>query len=185
MVISWLLNSLFKEIAESVLYSRTAREIWEELDEIFGQSNGPQLYYLQKQISELGQGNLDIATYYTKLKRLWNEFDSLDVSQTCTCHCTCEGKVKTLKSQHDARLIQFLMGLNDSYTGSMSNLLMLVHLPSVNYAYSLLIRDEKQRVQISNYLGAGAFFVSKQTHGLTDIFQRRGVYQKERKTLPH
>ncbi|KAH0637195.1 hypothetical protein KY290_037590 [Solanum tuberosum] len=48
MVISWLLNSLSKEIAKSALYSRTAREIWERLEERFGQSNGPQLYHLQK-----------------------------------------------------------------------------------------------------------------------------------------
>lgn len=47
-VISWLLNTLSKEIAESVLYSKTAREIWTELEERFGQSNGPQLYHLQK-----------------------------------------------------------------------------------------------------------------------------------------
>nr|XP_033511079.1 uncharacterized protein LOC117275862 [Nicotiana tomentosiformis] len=52
MVISWLLNTLTKEIAESVLYSKTAREIWLELEERFGQSNGPQLYHLQKEINE-------------------------------------------------------------------------------------------------------------------------------------
>lgn len=45
MVISWLLNTLSREIAESVLYSKTAREIWLELEERFGQSTGPQLYH--------------------------------------------------------------------------------------------------------------------------------------------
>lgn len=70
MVISWLLNSLSKEIVESVLYSKTTKHIWEELEERFGQSNGPLLYQLQKEISELAQGNMDIATYYTRLKRL-------------------------------------------------------------------------------------------------------------------
>lgn len=50
MVIFWLLNSLSKEIAESVLYSKTAKTIWEELEERFGQSNGPLLYQLQKEI---------------------------------------------------------------------------------------------------------------------------------------
>ncbi|XP_070014470.1 uncharacterized protein [Nicotiana sylvestris] len=68
MVISWLLNSLSKEIAESVLYTKTAKEIWDELEERFGQSSGPQLYHIQKEISESTQGNLDIAGYYTTLK---------------------------------------------------------------------------------------------------------------------
>lgn len=61
MVISWLLNSLLNEIAENILYYKITREIWEDLEERLGQSNGPQLYHLQKHISELAQGNLDIA----------------------------------------------------------------------------------------------------------------------------
>ena len=39
MVISWLLNSLSKEIASSVIYANTAREIWEDLKERFAQGN--------------------------------------------------------------------------------------------------------------------------------------------------
>ncbi|XP_019267590.1 PREDICTED: uncharacterized protein LOC109244885 [Nicotiana attenuata] len=114
MVIYWVLNTLSKEIAESVLYSKTAKEIWEELEERYGQSNGPQLHHLQKEISQTMQGNMDIRTYYTKLKRLWDELDSLDNYQHCSCEYTCGGKTKTFKSLHDGRLIQFLMGLNDA-----------------------------------------------------------------------
>lgn len=125
MVISWLLNALSREIAESVLYSKTARDIWIELEERFGQTNGPQLYQLQKQITELTQGNLDIAAYYTRLKRLWDELDSLYTCFLCTCDCSCGGKQKTCKSQQDSRLIQFLMGLSDAYSGPRSNLLMI------------------------------------------------------------
>lgn len=55
MVISWVLNSLSKEIAESVLYSKTARDIWTELEERFGQSNGPQLYL------STAKGNLRVS----------------------------------------------------------------------------------------------------------------------------
>jgi hypothetical protein len=35
MVISWLLNSLSKEIASSVIYANTTKEIWEDLRERF------------------------------------------------------------------------------------------------------------------------------------------------------
>ncbi|XP_009608283.2 uncharacterized protein [Nicotiana tomentosiformis] len=129
MKISWLLNSFSKEIAESILYTKTARDIWTELEERFGQSNGPQLYHLQKEINELSQGNLDIVGYYIKLKRFWDELDSLDVVQHCTCDCICGGKVNTHKSHQDVRLIQFLMGLNEAYSGPRSSLLMLSPLP--------------------------------------------------------
>ncbi|XP_016484931.2 retrovirus-related Pol polyprotein from transposon RE1 [Nicotiana tabacum] len=65
MVISWILNSLSKDIAESVLYSKIANEIWKELEVRFGQCNGAQLYQLQKELSDIVQGTSDIAGYYT------------------------------------------------------------------------------------------------------------------------
>ncbi|XP_016462856.2 uncharacterized protein LOC107785942 [Nicotiana tabacum] len=162
MVISWLLNSLSKAIAESVLYTKTAKKIWDELEERFGQSSGPQLYHIQKEISESTQGNLDIAGYYAKLKRMWDELDSLDICQHCTCDSSCGGKLKNYKSQQDSRLIQFLMGLNDTYAAPRSNLLLLSPLPSLNHTYSLLIRDEKQReVQISHHPAESAFVAAQ------------------------
>lgn len=37
MVIAWLLNSLSKEISESVIYCLTAVDLWNELQERYGQ----------------------------------------------------------------------------------------------------------------------------------------------------
>lgn len=71
MVISWLLNSLSREISESVIYSTTANELWVDLEARFGQSSGAKLFQLQKELNDLVQGSSDIATYYTKIKRLW------------------------------------------------------------------------------------------------------------------
>ncbi|XP_059302125.1 uncharacterized protein LOC132054070 [Lycium ferocissimum] len=36
MVLSWLLNSLSKEISDSVIYSKTAKALWTDLEERFG-----------------------------------------------------------------------------------------------------------------------------------------------------
>uniref|UniRef100_A0A0V0GR20 Putative ovule protein n=1 Tax=Solanum chacoense TaxID=4108 RepID=A0A0V0GR20_SOLCH len=44
MVISWLLNSLPREISESVIYSSTAKELWSDLEARFGQSSGAKLF---------------------------------------------------------------------------------------------------------------------------------------------
>lgn len=115
MVISWILNSLSKEIAESVLYSKTAKEIWTKLEDHFRQSNGAQLYHLQKELSDLIQGNLDIPVYYTKIKRIWDKLDALNTYDHCNCACSCGGKSKTLKFLQDGRHIQFLIGLNEIY----------------------------------------------------------------------
>ncbi|GAV62904.1 LOW QUALITY PROTEIN: UBN2_3 domain-containing protein, partial [Cephalotus follicularis] len=42
------------------------------------------------------------------------------------------------------RLLQFLMGLNDSYTAIRSQILLMNPLPTVNKAYSLVLQEERQ-----------------------------------------
>ncbi|XP_049345084.1 uncharacterized protein LOC125809503 [Solanum verrucosum] len=75
MVISWLLNSLSKEIAGSVLYSNSAKELWTDLENRFGQANGAKLYHLQRELNDLVQGSPDVVGYFTKIKLLWDELD--------------------------------------------------------------------------------------------------------------
>ncbi|XP_060195227.1 uncharacterized protein LOC132624468 [Lycium barbarum] len=116
MVITWISNALSKDIADSVIHSKTAKDFWDSLEHRFGKSNGAKLYHLQKKITRLVQGNIDVAGYFTKLKRLWDELDGINVIVCCTCVCVCKGKKKLTKSLEDQRLIQFLMGLNDIYT---------------------------------------------------------------------
>lgn len=144
MVLSWMLNSLSKEIADSVIYSKTTKDLWKELEDKFGQSNETQIYHLQKELSDLVQSSNDIAGYFTKIKSLWMS-DALNSSINCLCDCQYGGKRKMAKSTQDERLIQFLMGLNDVYAAGKSNILMLSPLPSVNHAYSLLMQDEKKK----------------------------------------
>lgn len=84
MVTSWILTVLSSDIAEYVLYSSTASKIWKDLDDIFGRLNGAKLYHLQKSISDLSQGSGDLAIYFTKLKKLWDELNSLSSIPTCT-----------------------------------------------------------------------------------------------------
>ena len=55
MVLSWILNSLSKEISTSVIYLDTSIEVWKDLNERFSQSSGPRVYQLQKAIASLNQ----------------------------------------------------------------------------------------------------------------------------------
>jgi len=89
MVVSWLLNSMVNDLAEAFLYVNSALQLWDELTDRFGQSNGPLLYQLEKEISELYQGNDSVAVYYTKMKRLWDELDDMFEVPLCACPATC------------------------------------------------------------------------------------------------
>ncbi|XP_075108848.1 uncharacterized protein LOC107790769 [Nicotiana tabacum] len=145
MVTSWILNFLTKEIADSVEYVTDAFELWRKLEDRYDQTNGTKLYQIQKEINDMSQGSLDITSYYTKMKKLWEELNTLIAKSHCTCNCSCGAKESMHKAEQDRRLIQFFMGLNETYTVVRGSILMMNPLPSIAQAFSLLIQEERQR----------------------------------------
>ncbi|KAL3342835.1 hypothetical protein AABB24_026728 [Solanum stoloniferum] len=145
MATSWILNSLSRDIADSVEYVNNALELWNDLEDRYDQTNGVKLYQIQKEINDLIQGVLDIITYYTRMKKLWEELSSLCIKNHYKCACTCGIKDLMHKVEQDIRLIQFLMGLNEVYTIIGENILMMNLLPSIAQTFALLIQEEKQR----------------------------------------
>lgn len=134
MVLSWILNSLTPDIADSVIFYDTAHEVWEDLQNRFSQSNAPRIFQIEKEIACLAQDQMTVAAYYTKLKKLWDELGSYNDAV-----CTCGANNKRRK------MMQFLMGLNESYSAIRGQLLLMNPLPDVSQAYSSIIQEEKQR----------------------------------------
>ncbi|KAH0730963.1 hypothetical protein KY289_002151 [Solanum tuberosum] len=145
MVTSWILNYLSPDLRDSLQYINNAKELWDELEDRYNQTNGCKLYQLQKEINDLVQGNLDITGYYTKVKKLWEEMSTIDVASQCTCVCNCGGKTRMHKAEQDRRLIHFLMGLNELYTAIRGNILMMSVLPSMAQAFAILSQEERQK----------------------------------------
>jgi len=71
MVLSWILNSLEPELADSVLSCNTPHAIWEDLREKFSLGNAPRIFQVQRDNYRIEQGQMSVAAYYTKLKGLW------------------------------------------------------------------------------------------------------------------
>ncbi|XP_019241409.1 PREDICTED: uncharacterized protein LOC109221380, partial [Nicotiana attenuata] len=92
MVIAWLLSSLSKDIGESVIYSQTAEELWNELEQRYGQADGTKLFQLQRELNSISQGSSDVAGYFTKLKRIWDQMKVLNTFMICNCDCKCGAK---------------------------------------------------------------------------------------------
>ncbi|CAA7046104.1 unnamed protein product [Microthlaspi erraticum] len=82
MVKSWILNSVSKEIYKSILRFNDASEIWKDLSTCFHITSLPRSYQLSQQIWSLNQGSMDLSTYYTKLKTLWDELDGTSCEKT-------------------------------------------------------------------------------------------------------
>ncbi|XP_070035230.1 uncharacterized protein [Nicotiana tomentosiformis] len=166
MVISWLLNSLSKDIAKSVIYSQTAEESWNELEQRYGQSDGTKLFQLQRELNNINQETNDVARYFTKLKRIWDQMKVLNTFMTCNCDCKYGAKSHNDKMNEDQKLIQFLMGLNDVYSGVRGNILMMKPLPTTAQAYSIILQEETQReihLGIHVSIESDAFIYCKKT----------------------
>lgn len=90
MVISWLTSFLSPEIAESVQYSDTAESIWSQLNKRYGSVSVTKVFELKKELASTSQGSLDIASYFNKLKRLWDELRFISTSHINTCTCAAK-----------------------------------------------------------------------------------------------
>lgn len=133
MVISWILNSVVKEIGDSLMYIPTAYEIWIDLRDRFHQSNAPRIFQIKKLLSGLHQESMDVSTYYTRLKTLWDELK--DFQPISVCHC---GSMKEwVIYQNQECVMQFLMGLNESYAQIRAQILMMDHIPAINKIFRL------------------------------------------------
>ncbi|CAL8999400.1 unnamed protein product [Prunus brigantina] len=146
MVLSWILNSLEQDIADSVIYSDTAHDIWQDLEERFSQSNAPRIFQIQRDIASLTQDQMTVAAYYTKLKGLWDELASYNNVSPCSQRRIYCGAMKTHAEQEERnKIMQFLMGLNESYAAARGQILLMQPLPAFRKTYSLISQEEKQR----------------------------------------
>ncbi|XP_009793736.1 uncharacterized protein [Nicotiana sylvestris] len=88
MVISWLTSSLSPTIAESIQYSETAESIWKQLEHRYGTVNGTKIFEIQKELAFTQQGSLNVASYFNKLKKLWDELGTMRKNHGNSCTCT-------------------------------------------------------------------------------------------------
>jgi hypothetical protein len=100
-----------------------------------------------------------VSAYYTKLKSLWDELTSYsDASYGA--------------QQDQQKLMQFLMGLNESYSAIRGQILLMNPLPSIRQTYSSVSQEEKQRLLATrttlDYSGSAAMAV--RSHNRTNQF---------------
>ncbi|GKB56175.1 putative RNA-directed DNA polymerase, partial [Tanacetum coccineum] len=120
MVISWILNTVSEQISNNLNFVNSAHSLWHQLHDHYSQLDGHRIYQLHNEIVHLKQMNCSVEVFYHKLK---------------------EQMVKEIRG----RLIQFLMGLDESYTNIRGQILLLQPLPIVVKTHSMLRHEEKQR----------------------------------------
>ena len=134
MVISWILNSVSKEISASIIFSETASDIWLDLKDRFQQSNGPRIFQLRRDLINLHQDQDSVSVYFTKMKALWEELSNF--RPNCSCgKCTCGGVKELTNFYQNEYIMTFLMGLNDSFSQVRGQMLLMDPLPAINKVF--------------------------------------------------
>ncbi|XP_077237088.1 uncharacterized protein LOC143878727 [Tasmannia lanceolata] len=111
MVLSWLINAITRDLADTIIYSDIASGVWQELHDRFSQGNAAKIFQLRRTLINLQQNQLSVLSYFNRLKALWDELSSYTTLPTCSC-----GAMKLIADLHQQeRLMQFLTGLNDSF----------------------------------------------------------------------
>ncbi|XP_038975420.1 uncharacterized protein LOC120106538 [Phoenix dactylifera] len=83
-------------------------------------------------ISTLSQNHGSVISYFTRLKGLWEELANFRPRQQ-------------QEHQSEEQVIQFLMGLDDSYSNVRGQILLMDPLPPVNKVFALVLQEERQR----------------------------------------
>ncbi|GKA65674.1 ribonuclease H-like domain-containing protein [Tanacetum coccineum] len=149
-VLGWILNSITEELFLGQIFSKRARHVWEELKETYDKVDGSVTFNLHHKIHTLKQNGSTLADYYHSLNALWKQFDCLIELPRCTCHAADDFK----KHNQLMKLMQFLMGLDDSYMSIRSSILSRDPLPDVRNAYATISSEESHRVVSSSMSGS-------------------------------
>ncbi|GJQ90578.1 ribonuclease H-like domain-containing protein [Tanacetum coccineum] len=140
-VVTWILNSLSCDLFVGAIYAKTAYEMCNDLKETYDKVDGSAVFNLHKSINSLNQNGSTLAEYYNNLNSLWKQFDAM-ISLPL---CTCEAAKHFEKHNQLIKLMQFLMGLDESYLAIRSNLLTREPLPNVKNAFAVISGEESHR----------------------------------------
>ncbi|XP_075106768.1 uncharacterized protein LOC142179791 [Nicotiana tabacum] len=84
-VLSWIMNTVLPDLTSGIVYASSAHLVWKDLMERFDKVNCVRIFQLHREIATILQGTDSVTTYFTKLKKLWAEYDALVPSPGCDC----------------------------------------------------------------------------------------------------
>ncbi|XP_020548139.1 uncharacterized protein LOC110011704 [Sesamum indicum] len=115
MLTSLIWNSISRDLVEAFMYV-ASRELWLESQGRYGCSNDPMLYRIQREISSISQNELSLTENVTKVKKHCNGLVCLAPTPKYTCGgCTCGINKAIADRDESTQLMQFLIGLQESF----------------------------------------------------------------------
>ncbi|KAM1501485.1 hypothetical protein ACFXTO_026964 [Malus domestica] len=143
LVMSWLLNSMERKVAEIFSYSESSLILWTTVKEMYGnQNNAARIFQLKKDISNIQQEGKSFVQHLGSLRSMWNE---LDVYRPHTTDSSV-----LLKRTEEDKKFQLLSSLSSEYEDLRSHILMNPELPSFTSVCATIQREEVRRKVMNN-----------------------------------
>ncbi|XP_019237284.1 PREDICTED: uncharacterized protein LOC109217484 [Nicotiana attenuata] len=123
----------------------------------------------------MNAGISSVSAYFSKLTNLWEEYDTL---MPCP-GCDCPESKNYFEHFEYQRLLQFLMGINETYSQPRSQILMMSPVSTVNKAYSMIVSEESQGAlgkfsQAVDIADGTTLFTNKEMNSRNNYKPRRG-----------
>lgn len=134
------MEAVSSELMPSIVYASNAKKVWNYFQERFDRSNPTGIYHLCTAIVTFRQGMDSVTSYYSKMKNLWDELDVLVPLPSCDC----EKSKLSVDHFKNIRRLQFLMGLNESYSNIHNNVLAKRLVATANVTYAIISQEENQ-----------------------------------------
>ena len=140
MVMAWITNAVDPVLHGSISHASTARDIWEDLEERFAQTNAPRIHQLWRMLCLMEhEPNMTVTEYYTKFKSLLDELGELQPLPECTCGASKE----IMQREGDQQVHLFLGGLNNErFEHVKAAVLNTEPLPSLRRVFNHVLREE-------------------------------------------
>ncbi|KAF3783210.1 hypothetical protein EJ110_NYTH32574 [Nymphaea thermarum] len=130
-VMSWIMNSVQPQIASTIAYYTSAKQMWDFLKQTYSNDkNVSKILQVEEELLNLQQGDQRLAQYFASLKSISERLKAL--RPPCpTCY-------KTHGEQ--SMVAKFLQGLSSEYAVAKAQMLTGVEIPDLAEAYNRLSR---------------------------------------------
>ncbi|GJS81343.1 ribonuclease H-like domain-containing protein [Tanacetum coccineum] len=153
-----------------------AKHVWEELKETYDKVDGSVIFGLHHQIHSLKKNGSSITDYYHKLHALWKLFVAMIELPKYVCNAFEGFK----KHNQLLKLMQFLMGLDNSYMQIRSSILSREVLPDVRSTYSTISSEESRRVAAGSIVGSSQ---RNQAYAFVSSMPNRSNFQRNNQNV--
>ncbi|CAM8878613.1 unnamed protein product [Rhodiola kirilowii] len=142
---SWLLCSVSKDVTGQILDATDVADAWNCWHMMYAGSNLSKKFALQEEIANLMQGTMTVHKYFEVLCGLWRELDAMRERHGCSLFDDCVRCQDSAKENLENKVMEFLMGLNESLSHIRTHILALEKLPQLNVVFDMVSNHEVEK----------------------------------------